>query len=215
MFLKANAATQAMIQTMHNDGNFKRLAGFAESLFRQFFPKLSAYYKQTMETLLASDPALSRRLRGEHGLKHGDPPPFWAAATANKGPETQTVRHVDHANLAWGICAITALGEFNPDEGGHLVLWNLQCVVRFPPGATILIPSAILEHSNVDLPPGQTRESITRYTSGSLFRWVYNGCATDKTVLTNPSPEMMIQREVDKLRRWEDGINMFPKIAEL
>lgn len=215
MFLKANAATKSMILTLGRDKNFKRLAGFAESLFSQFCPKLSNYYRCTMEKLLAHSPPLFQRLREEGSLSHGDPPPFWAAQTLNKGPQTQTVPHVDHANLAWGMCAITALGEFNADEGGHLVLWDLGYVVRFPPGATILIPSAILEHSNVDLPPGQTRESITRYTAGSIFRWVYNGCATDKAVLNNLDPEVQMQREIDRSCRWQDGRNMFTRITEL
>lgn len=203
-----------MVLTMDRDRNFARLEGFAESLFRLFFPRLSTYYGETMEKLLASDPALSQRLREERGLKRGGRTPLWATQTKNMGPRTQTLRHVDHANLAWGMCAITALGNFNPDEGGHLVLWDLEYVVQFPPGATILIPSAILEHSNVELPSGQTRESIIRYTSGSLFRWVYNGCATDKAMLNNLDAEAVMQRESDRSQWWENGRKMFPSIFE-
>ncbi|KAJ7201301.1 hypothetical protein GGX14DRAFT_371250, partial [Mycena pura] len=62
--------------------------------------------------------------------------------------------HLDFANLAWGWCAITALGNFNPDRGGHLILWNLKLVVRFPPGSTIFIPSALLRHSNTSIQRG-------------------------------------------------------------
>ncbi|KAJ7624191.1 hypothetical protein B0H17DRAFT_1151319 [Mycena rosella] len=50
---------------------------------------------------------------------------------------------------AWGWCSITALGDFDPNKGGHLILWDLRLAIRFPPGSTILIPSALLHHSNV------------------------------------------------------------------
>ncbi|KAJ7883792.1 hypothetical protein B0H13DRAFT_2537891, partial [Mycena leptocephala] len=51
------------------------------------------------------------------------------------------------ANVIFRIFApilITALRRFNPDLSGHLILWDLKLVIRFPPGSTILIPSAII-----------------------------------------------------------------------
>ncbi len=69
---------------------------------------------------------------------------IFAAVTFNFSPQTCTFRHTDSANLPFGWCAITALGRFDPRFGGHLVLWDLKLVLDFPPGSTILIPSAIL-----------------------------------------------------------------------
>ncbi|KAJ7687980.1 hypothetical protein B0H14DRAFT_2653532 [Mycena olivaceomarginata] len=53
----------------------------------------------------------------------------FAACTFNFGPHTITVPHLDFGNLSWGWCAITALGHFNPDLGGHLVLWDLKLII--------------------------------------------------------------------------------------
>jgi hypothetical protein len=64
-----------------------------------------------------------------------------------------TFPHLDFANLAWGWCAITALGDFDPDKGGHLILWDLKLIIRFPPGSTILIPSTLIHHSNTSIHP--------------------------------------------------------------
>ena len=63
-------------------------------------------------------------------------------------------------------------GSRNPT---YLVLWDMGLVIEFPPGATILIPSATLRHSNVCLNPGDTRMSFTQYSAGGLFRWVDQG----------------------------------------
>ncbi|KAF7319616.1 hypothetical protein HMN09_00302000 [Mycena chlorophos] len=81
--------------------------------------------------------------------------------TFNFGPQTVTVPHLDLLNLAWGWCFITALGDFDPTKGGHLILWDLKRFIRFPPGATIAIPSALLRHSNVAIQQTETRYSFT------------------------------------------------------
>jgi hypothetical protein len=37
---------------------------------------------------------------------------------------------------------ITALGDFDPNQGRHFVLGDFNVFVKFPSGSTILIPSA-------------------------------------------------------------------------
>ncbi|KAF8139523.1 hypothetical protein K438DRAFT_1785611 [Mycena galopus ATCC 62051] len=95
---------------------------------------------------------------------------------------TVTRCHVDGLNLAWGWCSITALGNFDADYGGHLVLWDLKLVIRFPAGSTILLPSATLRHSNVGIAEEETRYSFTQFSAAGLFRWVDNGFKSDLTV---------------------------------
>ncbi|KAJ7840324.1 hypothetical protein B0H14DRAFT_3086878 [Mycena olivaceomarginata] len=109
----------------------------------------------------------------------------FAACTFNFGPRAICVPHLDYANLSWGWCAITALGDFDPDLGGHLILWDLRLVIRFPPGSTILLPSAVIRHSNV---PNWERSA---------------------------SKEQKNAREEENKRRWEEGMNMYSVLDEL
>jgi hypothetical protein len=102
------------------------------------------------------------------------PKTAFTAASINFGPQTVSYPHQDFGNLSWGWCAITALGSSDPDKGGHLVLWDLKYVVRFSPGATILIPSAMIKHSNTSIKMGETWYSFAQYSSEGLFRWVDN-----------------------------------------
>jgi hypothetical protein len=106
----------------------------------------------------------------------------FAAATFNFGPRTVTFPHIDFANLAWGWCAITALGNFDPNKGGHLILWDLKLIIRFPPGSTIFIPSALIRHSNTSIQAHEKRFSFTQYTSAIIFRFVENGFRSDEDV---------------------------------
>ncbi|KAE9388726.1 hypothetical protein BT96DRAFT_749125, partial [Gymnopus androsaceus JB14] len=93
----------------------------------------------------------------------------FAATTVNFGPCTVTPPHLDAGNIAHGWCANTALGNYDPDKGGHLVLWNLKLIIRFPPSATILFPSALITHSNIPVQPSEERRSIVQYSAGGLF----------------------------------------------
>jgi hypothetical protein len=123
--------------------------------------------------------------------------------------------HIDFGNLAWGWCAITALGHFDPDRGGHLILWDLKLIIRFPPGSTILLPSAIISHSNTPIQRGETRSSFVQYSAGGLFRWVDNQFMRKNDFAAQASDaEKLAQAERAKTR-WQDGIGMFSIIDDL
>ncbi|KAK7024474.1 hypothetical protein VNI00_016271 [Paramarasmius palmivorus] len=100
----------------------------------------------------------------------------------NFGGKVRCWKHQDQQNLPLGWCAITALGRFDPTQSARLILWELKLVIDFPPGSTILIPSAVITHSNTRIAEGDERTSITQYTAGAIFRWVDAGCKTDKAL---------------------------------
>ena len=100
------------------------------------------------------------------------------AATFNLGPATVSIPHTDANNLPHGWCAVTAFGDFDPDKGGHLILWDLGLVIRFPPGHTVLLPSGCVRHSNVGIGPSERRYSMVLYSAGGLFRYKEYGMNT-------------------------------------
>ncbi|KAJ6480190.1 hypothetical protein C8R45DRAFT_1100778 [Mycena sanguinolenta] len=104
-----------------------------------------------------------------------------------------------------GSCAITALGDFNPDICGHLILWDLWLVIRFPPGSTILLPSAIVCHSNVPIWSHERHCSFVQYTMGGLFCWVRNDFKTDEAWLASASrADKAAHAAEDKVRWWKE-----------
>ncbi len=124
----------------------------------------------------------------------------FAGVTFNLGPRTVTFGHRDHHNLPFGWCCVTALGDFDHEQGGHLVLWDLKLVIQIPAGASYLIPSAILKHSNVDIGKQETRMSITQYSAGGLFRWVACGMRSQAAYMGEGNT--MTSRQ----ERWDEGI---------
>ncbi|KAJ7062414.1 hypothetical protein B0H15DRAFT_794827, partial [Mycena belliarum] len=190
---------------------FERIAGWTNTLFMGFAPLLHRYYETTLDHLFKWDAAQTRAKRLHRNFRRRLS--AFATATFNFGPETVTFPHIDFGNLGWGWCAITALGPFDPDRGGHLILWDLKLVIRFPPGSTILLPSAILRHSNVKIKPGERRYSFTQFTPAGIFRWVYNGFRTEKEAngegKTAAGQEEQERRRRDRVNRWQEGVRMY------
>jgi hypothetical protein len=123
------------------------------------------FYEMKMEELIQWDSTLKRNF----------PRTAFAAASFNLGPKTVCYPHQDWANVSWGQCAVTALGEYDADQGCHLVCWDLGLVIHFPPSSTIFIPSALVHHSNTPVALHERRYSFAQYTPGGLFRWVGQG----------------------------------------
>jgi hypothetical protein len=94
-------------------------------------------------------------------------------------------------------------------------LWDLQLVIEFPPGSTILIPSATFRHSNTAIQPGEKRYSFTQYTAGSLFRWVDHGFQTATSYMAGLNEEQRSEEELRSANRWSLGVNLFSTITSL
>ncbi|KAI0026807.1 hypothetical protein K488DRAFT_64374 [Vararia minispora EC-137] len=88
----------------------------------------------------------------------------------NCGPTTCCEAHFDDGNYPSLRCAVTAFGSFNPNQGGHLVLYDLKIYFRFPPGATVFLSSAGIRHGNAAIHSGETRYLFTQFCPGGLMR---------------------------------------------
>ncbi|KAJ7723139.1 hypothetical protein B0H16DRAFT_1431096 [Mycena metata] len=187
------------------DESFQHIIRFSNLLFRIFAPMLFLYYQTQMELLRNWNPSMVWNVVFT----------VFAACTFNFGPHALTVPHLDFGNLAWGWCVITALGRFNPDRGGHLILWDLKLVIRFPPGSTILIPSAIIRHSNSPIAADEFRCSFVQYTAGGLFRFIRNGFKTDDAFERTATREEKMERMNEAKTRWEEGVAMYSTVDSL
>ncbi|KAF8200835.1 hypothetical protein BJ912DRAFT_1019823 [Pholiota molesta] len=203
--LRNNPTNRKLAQELNELEPFKRFSGFATSLMATWAPKLYAYYVKHLSSLHDHYPALHRIF----------PSSIFAASTYNLGPRTVCFRHTDFANLAYGWCAVTALGSFNPKTSGHLVLWECGLVIEFPPGSTILLPSAIVSHCNLSIGASETRYSFTQYTAGGLFRWVENDFKTTVAYQASLSPAELRDLDHRNENRWSLGLSLLSQLEIL
>ncbi|KAL0564650.1 hypothetical protein V5O48_017391 [Marasmius crinis-equi] len=191
-----------VMELIRIDPAFLRIAGFLSMTFLTWAPLLFLYYANTMSSLLEHYPHLQLPFNNA----------VWASFAVNFGPQTVCLPHRDSKNLAYGWCAITALGNYNWRKGGHLVLWDLKMVIEFPPGTTIYIPSALVCHFNTAIAPNEERYSFTLYTAGGLFRWVEHGFQFEYDYKKTAQARENAQRDETT---WERGSDMFSTVDEL
>ncbi|KAF8954588.1 hypothetical protein BDZ97DRAFT_1602946, partial [Flammula alnicola] len=181
---------------------FKRIAGHSSAVMASWVPDLYGHYVDKLGELHKKNPTLKRPF----------PSSVFSAATYNFGPRTVCFKHVDFANLPFGWCSVTALGSYDPTKGGHLILWDCHLVIEFPPGSTILFPSAVIWHSNVAISKEETRYSFAQYSAGGLFRWVDNHHMKADDYYASLSPEELANVEAQNQARWQFGLSLFPKL---
>lgn len=175
------------------------------ALFNCYAHKIYKEYYEANQECLQHHPDLHRNF----------PNTVFAALSVNMGPCSFSPPHMDADNLACGWCPDTALGPFDPDKGGQLVLWDLCVVIRFPPGSTILFPSALITHSTLPIQAQEERYAVLQYSSGGLFRWRNNGWRSDKSFLANASAGQLREREAARARRWQFDLQKFTRWSDL
>ncbi|KAJ7019596.1 hypothetical protein C8F04DRAFT_1214299 [Mycena alexandri] len=159
---------------------FIRLAGFATGVFANWAPNLFSYYTVHMRKFYKRYSHLKRPFLNS----------IWTACTFNLGPQTCCIGHRDFGNLAFGWCAVTALG------------WDCKIILKFPPGCTILLPSAAIFHSNIPIRTNECRYSFTQYTAGGIFRWIEHA-------------EEVGRGRAEARERWSRGVGYFSTLEEL
>ncbi|KAK7433791.1 hypothetical protein VKT23_020560 [Stygiomarasmius scandens] len=163
-----SAREEELLQPLLSSQAFARIAGHINAAFATWAPRLHAHYSESLRRYCEHDPNFSPNF----------PSSVFAAATFNLDEQTLTAEHLDYFNFLFGLCSVTALGDFNPTVGAHMILWDLQVVIEFPPGTSMLIPSCWCWHSNSAMTKGGVRHSFVQYSAGGLFRYDNDGMRT-------------------------------------
>ncbi|RXW14744.1 hypothetical protein EST38_g11112 [Candolleomyces aberdarensis] len=148
----SNGRHAQLLEGLVKDPDICRMASFADDVYEELEAKLDRLYE--------NDPSLR--------------PPFdccvLPCAAFNFGPQVCCKGHRDHSNLPHSWCAITALGDFDSEKGGHLVVEELGIFIQFPAGATVLIPSALLTHGNTPVGSGETQDNLRKKVGKKEFQ---------------------------------------------
>lgn len=183
--------------------------------FDIFAPRLYRYYVDKMKEL-QGHPKYKHLEYSNPYLQIKKPEPSGFACHAeNFPPSAFTKPHRDTMNLAFGWCAIIALGRFDPQRGGHLVLHDLKLIIPFPHGSLILIPSSFLWHSNVPIHKDDQRASLTFFPPGGLFRFVDNDFELEEVHKSSMNGMDRHLHRVEKEDRVKIGVSFYSKLQEV
>ena len=79
----------------------------------------------------------------------------------------------------------------------------------------IMIPSAVIRHSNVPIQQGEECYSFTQYSAGGLFRWVDNGFQNEDEFWSKLQEHERAEEEVVMQNWWANGLSLFSTLDEL
>ncbi|KAL0068959.1 hypothetical protein AAF712_003952 [Marasmius tenuissimus] len=195
---------EEVMQSLIGEPCMRRLASTQDAGFACWSFKNYEYYKDSMDQLRDSI----------KGFKPNFERSQFASVTCNFGPRVCTSIHTDAKNCPHSMCAITAVGQFEPSKGGHLVLPDLKIIIEFSSGCTFLLPSAVLRHGNTPVRGHETRYSITQYSAGGIFRWLEYGQRTEDQ-FRRQDPVGFRKAMAERDERWHKMIDMFVTIDEV
>ncbi|GJE85100.1 hypothetical protein PsYK624_011770 [Phanerochaete sordida] len=199
--LRHSKHNQAVLARLMANPAMRRIAGFASSGFAFFAPRMFRDYATKLDALFEHYTELGYNWNNS----------VFPAASFNFGPNSASYEHNDHGNRAAGWCSIYCDGSFDPRYGGHLILREFGIVVEFPPGATILIPSACIRHGNIPVREGETRWSFAQYASGGLFRYVEYGFKS-WACLSDDDKDVWAER---RAARWVEELGLLSRVDNL
>ncbi|KAF8078915.1 hypothetical protein FPV67DRAFT_1604272, partial [Lyophyllum atratum] len=153
-----SAVNQEVLDKLLDSPAVKRTAAFQSKCYRTWMPRLYDASNDVLSQLLDWKPTLRRNFTNS----------VYCCTTFNFGPHVVCRGHRDHLNWAPGGCIITSGGEFDYVRGGHIVLEEAKLIIEFPPGCSVIIPSACITHGNTPILESEHRISMTQYTAGGL-----------------------------------------------
>lgn len=166
-------------------------------LLLAYFPKVHTLLTNLLDKIVGADDELRRNFPGC----------CYAAFHMNMN-RAATKPHNDLLNGFFTGCGVCSFGPYDYTRGGHLILWDLGLVVEFPPGCVIILPSALITHSNIPIGPGETRHSATFFTAAGLLRWYHNGFMSDKEFTERAEGKQLEAWKAYKAGLWQVGLEM-------
>ncbi|KAJ6568890.1 hypothetical protein B0H19DRAFT_938847 [Mycena capillaripes] len=195
-----------LLQLIIRNHSIRRIAGFHSSGLARYLPKMYGDYATALKGIYENQPELEQLFSNS----------IFPAATWNLGPAVVTEEHADGLNRPNGFCGVASAGDYNHKIGGHTYLKQLKLVIEFPSGASMLMPSAAVEHGNTAIGKKEMRYSMTQYAAGELFRWAAYGYQGAKALLaTKGGAEKKRAFDGEPGVRAAEEINLLSKIDEL
>ncbi|KAJ7277029.1 hypothetical protein C8J57DRAFT_1504867 [Mycena rebaudengoi] len=171
-------------------------------IYQSFSPRLHAYSENAVELIFDHNSE----------LRHVYPGAF-STVEFHLGSLESPPRLHDR-DFLHGWRAITSFSKYDSCFGGDLILWDEGLVIRFPVGATVLFPAALMCYSFCAVKEGETHYTFSQYTPGGLLRYIENDYRCDADL-----EEFARYREKERLherreRRLGAAIKMYSTFGE-
>ncbi|KLO04463.1 hypothetical protein SCHPADRAFT_911642 [Schizopora paradoxa] len=193
---------QPILEELLENAWMQKYINYITGCFRAWFRRHAFVYEEVMRRLGVGSDVKANIFKNS----------LFCGTTFNLGPVGVTVRHRDSRNLVGGLCMIGVLGDFDHRTSGHFIMEEAKTIMELRSGDVVFMPSAGITHMNAGLRSGESRASIVQYTSGDLFRWIWQG---KKMLPENEAKLKAGIRAAEGSKRWEEMYSFFPTLMEL
>ncbi|KAJ7821084.1 hypothetical protein B0H14DRAFT_2832086 [Mycena olivaceomarginata] len=178
-------ANQAAMDKLLEDESIWRMATYPIPVFQSLCFPIYSDYHCTKQQLLQKNPHLCRTFPRSPFTAVTDLrlPPTWGPSPCLPPIRTPPTRPTACASLP-------LLSAFDPDQGGHLVCWDYNLLICFPLGCSVLIPSAVVTHSNTPIQAA-------------------NGFRSDRQWAASATPADLVHQEEERATRCRTALQKF------
>lgn len=175
-------------------------------VYSHFAPELHTHATATKEALLGAEDLFLRESFGGAG----------GAFTASEVflGSVESPPRLDDRDMLWGWRAITALGRYDADRGGEIILWDEKKVIKFPVGSTFLFPAAFMRYSFTSVGPLEKRYALSQYSEAGLYRYVENGFMSEGSFEATAWKEDQDARDRKRDARMQTALGMYSHIKD-
>jgi hypothetical protein len=112
--------------------------------------------------------------------------------------------------------AVTSLGFYNHEKGGHLILPDDKKVIELPPGTTVLLPAGTKRFNFAAVAKHEKRFLFRQFCSAGVLHWVDKGGRTDREFQAHAagSPTMVAWNDMRRIRG-ETSLKSFTKLRDV
>ncbi|KAJ7459205.1 hypothetical protein B0H11DRAFT_1737311, partial [Mycena galericulata] len=114
--------------------------------------------------------------------------------------------------------AFTALGKYDSDSSWFVYFRENEgdrVSIRFPVGATLVVPTSIVRYAFTAVPRGQHRYIFQQYFNAAAGRWVEQGFTSDSEFQDGVSAEEYAAHQKCRADRVQSTYHMMSKVDEL
>jgi hypothetical protein len=106
---------------------------------------------------------------------------------------------------------ITPGGDFDPDKGGFIVLYDLKLIIRFPAGSNISFCSGGVAHGNLPIQAGESHSSFIQYMAGGLACYISYGFKPERLLKDAVIADLASRAP----QRYEEALRFFSTVDSL
>ncbi|KAJ7484896.1 hypothetical protein B0H11DRAFT_2231561 [Mycena galericulata] len=201
------AGNRHEMQSVVESSEYQTISAYQSYLVKRIAPRMHAHQEVLIDALAQKDTVYPAFLGS-----------VFTTAELSFGVSANAVATRDTYDAFGSFRAFTALGMYHGDWSWFVYFREAEgdrVAIRFPVGATLVVPTSIVRYSFTAVPKGQRRYIFQQYFNAAAGRWVEQGFMSDSEYPNAASTEEYAAHQKRRADRVYSTYHMMSKLHEL